>query len=127
MSCDVCFTDAGYCQVSPSASTKYCVGSASQPPITFAGLDGAKGVVATFISPDAVRRGIVTVNCNPAATQPQNIMIHSPNDPTGYTISFDHEFACVRRSSDSGALSGGSIFLILLFAGLAGYFQERES
>jgi len=124
IACDVCLMDAGYCQVSPSRQTIFCVGSASQPPISFAGLDGGKGVVATFTSPadkgGTVRKGLVTVNCNSEASQPQNIKIHNPNDPTGYTISFDHALGC--GTGGGGALSGGSIFLILLFAGLAGYF-----
>jgi len=124
MACDVCAMDAGYCQVSPSRQTIFCVGSSSAPPIAIAGLDGGKGVVATFTSPPdkggTVRKGTVTVNCDAAAAQPQNIKIHNPDNPTGYYISFDHVLGC--GNGGGGALSGGSIFLILVFAGIAAYF-----
>jgi len=95
--CDVCVMDAGYCQVSPSRQTIFCVGSA-YPNDRIVGLNAGKGVLTTFTSPPdkggTVRIGIVTVNCNPNALTPQNIMIHNPNDPTGYRASWESAYAC---------------------------------
>jgi len=97
MACDVCDMDAGYCQVSPSRQTVFCVGLA-YPNNRVVGLNSGFGVMATFISPPdkggTVRGGNVTVNCDPLALTPQNIRIHNPDYPLGYLASWDSAYAC---------------------------------
>jgi len=118
--CDTCTTDSGYCQQSTDKKWTFCVGKYSTA--SFVGQDGGKGVQIYYTSPPGndglVRKGTVTVNCNPNAKTPQNVDIHNPVNVNSYQISFDSAAGC----AGGGGLSGGSIFLIILIPGIALYF-----
>jgi len=95
--CDVCAMNAGYCQMSPSGTTAFCVGSA-YPNDRIVGLNGGQGVMAFFTSPPDrsgnVRSGNVTVYCNPNAITPQNVKIYNPATITSYQASWESAYAC---------------------------------
>jgi len=61
-------------------------------------LDGGKGVVVNYTSPQGsdgnIRKGVVIVNCNPNAIEPMNIQIYNPPNYTSYSVQFDSAYAC---------------------------------
>jgi len=118
--CDACGMNSGYCQQSNNKQFAFCVGELDM--VTFEGLAGGKGVVATFKSPMGtdgnVRQGVVTVTCKPDAAEPQNIVVHNPPNVLGYNTQFDTAHAC----GGAHVLSGGTVFLIIFFGGIALYF-----
>jgi len=118
-SCDSCGTGSGYCQQSPDKKFSFCIGALNSVSIT--GKPGGAGLVANFQATgndQQTRKGVVTVNCNPNAQNPDNKAFVAPQNVNGYAASFDSAFAC----GTAGGLSGGSVFLIILFAGFAAYF-----
>jgi len=99
MTCDVCGTSSAYCQVSPSGSTSFCVGSRNN--ITWTGLPHGRGVVATVLSPPdiggTVRQGTIVVFCDPLAKSPQVVQIYNPSSPTTYHITLNSVWGCSRN------------------------------
>jgi hypothetical protein len=116
----LCKRNSGYCQQSLDKRFTYCVGLSATA--SFVGQDGGAGVTIFYVSPpgeedNSVRKGTVTIKCNPAATKPLKIDIHNPTNVNDYSIEFESAAACPKTG-----LSGGSIFLIIVIPGLAIYF-----
>jgi len=95
MTCDICGTQSAYCQVSPSHTSVFCVGSISS--VKLMGFPAGRGLVGyvSSTSPDGnVRSGNVTIICNPNANMPTNVHVVNPASLTGFTISFESALAC---------------------------------
>jgi hypothetical protein len=95
MTCDICGIQSAYCQVSPSRTRHYCVGSISS--VKLVGFPGGRGVIGyvSSTSPNGdLRSGNVTMLCNPNAIQPNNVQVFNPSTLTDFAISFESALAC---------------------------------
>jgi len=96
MDCDVCGTNAGYCQQSRDQTITYCVGE--MPPKSFSGASDGKSLNISFIAPPmedgTVREGVLTIKCDPNAHTPQQIEIHDPITFKEYRISYSLKAGC---------------------------------
>jgi len=91
--------------------------------VSITGQAGGMGIVASFSAPPTtdgtLRKGTVTVKCNPSVQSAQ-VTIHNPTGAEGtaaYATTFESSFACGVK----GGISGGTVFLIIFFAGIAVY------
>jgi len=99
---------AGYCQFNvQNPSTIFCIGTS----VSAKEKAGGGGVEIRYRDEQDDRTGVVTINCDPAATTPTNIKAVSPVTKDGYTFSFSSAAACPKSG-----LSGGTIFLIIFFS-----------
>jgi len=119
MNCDICTTNAGYCQQSRDQRFTFCVGTLASA--TFNGASDGKSITVNFQAPptadQTVREGRLIISCDPAAATPQKIDIHDPVDVKSYTVKYASAAGC-----GNSAISGGSIFLIIFFSAFALYF-----
>jgi len=120
ITCDIC-PKAGYCQTGTLGGTlyTYCIGSIEEDEIT--GMPGGKGAILEYDEPKSGpegRIGKVFINCVPGALVANKVVV-SPKAVTDYKFTFDSSAAC--PTGRASVMSGGSIFLIILFVVAASY------
>eukprot|EP01123_Difflugia_compressa_P014182 TRINITY_DN708_c0_g1_i2.p1 TRINITY_DN708_c0_g1~~TRINITY_DN708_c0_g1_i2.p1 ORF type:complete len:250 (+),score=48.13 TRINITY_DN708_c0_g1_i2:38-787(+) len=110
---------AGYCQKGITANFIYCIGVVDATSIV--GKAAGAGVELTYKSPRGGRVGKVTVNCDQGGDFISKTVAISPQTVNGYTFTFSSCGACPGGGGSgchdtTGELSGGSIFLIIVFS-----------